>query len=301
MIINILSGVNFCYNLCMKLNTKRLRAFAYVYYKSLTSFSYYRDVIKTGFKFSVKYFLLLTLAVSLISAIKTIVTVVPEMNKGLERIANGAKSFYPDDLVFTIKNGEWSVNRSEPFIVALPQSDDTQQSSDSPKNLIVFYNSGTIEDLKNLDTMVLVNKVNVLYRDEEGFQGYPIKDLPDSRFDKTEFNKLSTAFVSVIRALPVLFIIMAFVFILLFNLINYSLNFLWVGLLVMLASLILGLKFDYKTSVKIAVHSATLAITLDVLAGVIGYDIPVMFWFPLLNILIAVLVLTNMKKAVKTD
>jgi hypothetical protein len=284
----------------MKTITKKLRAFGYVYFKSLTSFSYYRDILKTNFKFSVKYFLFVALATTLIFTIKTAVTVVPGISAKMNGFMASTKNFYPDDLVFTIKNGEWSVNRPEPFIVALPQTDEVEQATETPKNIIVFYNTGTIEDLKTLDTMVLVNKVNVLYRDGEGIGGYPIKSLPDSRFDRTEFDEISTFFNLILRSLPVLFVLGTFVVVLLGNVVGRAFYFVWIGLLVWLASMISGQKLDYKNSVKIAVHSATLSITVEMLLELFNQTLPIMFWFSLTNLFFAVLVLVNMKKANNT-
>lgn len=281
----------------MKTITKKLKAFGYVYYKSLTSFSYYRDILKTNFKFSVKYFLFVAVAVTLITTIKAAITLVPDMTQKMGGFVTSIKNFYPDDLVFTIKNGEWSVNRPEPFIVALPQTEEVKQATTTPKNIIVFYNTGTIEDLQTLDTMVLVNKVNVLYRDGEGIGGYPIKSLPDSRLDKAEVTRLIGPFNSALRALPILFIFGIAFFMLFGNIVGRAIYFAWIGFLVWLGTQITGLKFDYKNSVKIAVHSATLSITIELLLGLFDQTLPIMFWFSLTNLFFAVLVLVNMKKA----
>jgi hypothetical protein len=281
----------------MKTIIKKLKAFGYVYYKSLTSFSYYRDILKTRFKFSVKYFLFLAVVITLITTIKTAITMVPDISKKMGGFVTSIKNFYPNDLVFTIKNGEWSVNRPEPFVVALPQTEEVKQATTTPKNIIVFYNTGTIEDLKTLDTMVLVNKVNVLYRDGEGIGGYPIKNLPDSRFDKSEANKIVASFDSIVRVLPVLFVIGMIFVLLLCNIVGRAFYFAWIGFLVWLITRLTGQKFDYKNSVKIAVHSATLSITVAVLLEIFSVTLPIALWFSLTNLLFAVLVLVNMKKS----
>ena len=297
MIIDILIGVNFCYNQGMK----KIKAFGYVFYRSLTNFSYYKDVIKTNFSFSVKYFLFLMLVASVIASVKISVTVVPDMIKGLQKVVTDAKSFYPNDLVFTIKDGEWNVNMPEPLVVPFPIVQDSPESTGTPKNLIVFWKNGTIDDLKKLDTLALVNKVNVLYKDGERITGYPIKNLPDSRFDRNDFAKAVKSFDTILSVLPVLFVLGALVFTFLGNTIFRIIYFSWFGLLTWLVAKTMGTDLGYKNSLKIAIHASTLPVLISLVVGLLGFTLPIPLWFALTNLLVATLVISNLKKADKSQ
>lgn len=280
---------------------KKLKAFIYVYYKSLTNFPYYRDVLKTNFSFSIKYFVFLIFFVSLISSVKMAFNLVPEITNNFGTAFSNLKSFFPDDLTLTIKGGEWEINKPEPLIIPLQFAEKTPESSETPKNLIVLYKNGTIDDLKNMDTLVLVNKVNVLYREGEGWRGYPIKNLPDSTVGKSEFESTMKSVESMLRMLPTLFVIGAFIFTLIGNLVVRSFYFAWLGLLVWLIAKATGNDSGYKNALKIAMHSATLPITIGLLFELVGLVIPIPLWFSMINILIATLVLLNMKKVEKNE
>jgi hypothetical protein len=276
---------------------KKIKAFIYVYTRSLTNFAYYRDVLKTGFGFSVKYYLFLALLASVITSIAVSIRVIPETSRTFGSLIYNARNAFPDDLVFTIKNGEWSINRPEPFIVPMPKfgNEGETQDTQTPKNLVVFYNNGTIEDLKNLDTLVVFNKVNVIYRENNKISVMPIKDLPDNVINKAEFDKFVSAFASILRLLPLLIVLVLFLAILAGNIIFRAFYFAWFSLFVWLASKIVGVKLGYNESARIAIHSATLPLTLGTLFGALGVN-PFPFWFGLLNLLFALFVLRDMSK-----
>lgn len=279
---------------------KKIKAFTYVYTKSLTSLAYYRDILKTSFSFSVKYYLFLALVASIITSLAYSVKIIPKTSKALGNVVNSARNTFPDDLVFTIKNGGWSINRPEPFIVPMPKFGGEGTDMGAPKNLVVFYNNGTIEDLNNLDTLIIFNKVNVLYKEGNTIRVMPIKDLPDNVINKAEFDKLVTGLASLFRLLPLLIVLLIFLVVLATNIIFRAIYFAWFSLLVWLASTIIGVKFGYTESVKVAVHSATLPLTLGTLFSIFDFS-PFFSWFGLLNLLFAVFVLMNMKKFNKSQ
>ena len=279
---------------------KKIKAFIYVYTKSLTSFPYYRDILKTGFGFSVKYYLFLALLASIVTSFAISIRMVPETSKVFGNLINSARAAFPDDLVFTIKDSKWSINRPEPFIVPLPKFDGEEEDAKAPKNLAVFYNNGTIEDLENMDTLVLLNNVNILYREENKISVVPIKDLPDTVINKAEFDKFVAIFASILRLLPLLMILVTFLAVLAANIIFRAFYFVWFSLFVWLASAIVGTKLGYNESVRVAIHSATLPVTLGTLFSIVGFT-PFPFWFAVLNMLFAVFVLVSMGKFNKSQ
>ncbi len=281
---------------------RKIKAFIYVYTKSLTNFAYYRDVLKTGFSFSVKYYLFLALLASIITSIAISVRVIPETSRTFGSLISNARNAFPDDLVFTIKSGEWSINRPEPFIVPMPNFGNAgeAQNVQTPKNLVVFYNNGTIEDLKNLDTLIIFNKVNVIYRDNDKISVMPLKDLPDNVVNKAEFDKFVATFASILKLLPLLIVFVTFLAVLAGSIIFRAFYFAWFSLFVWLASKIGGVKLSYNESVRVAIHSATLPLTLGTLFSIFGFS-AFLFWFGLLNLLFALFVLRDMGKFNKSQ
>ena len=60
----------------------KIKAFGYIYYKSITSIKYYRDVLKAEFSFSFKYFATIAVIASLIITAVASVEIYPEVTKG---------------------------------------------------------------------------------------------------------------------------------------------------------------------------------------------------------------------------
>ena len=295
---------------------KKIRAFIYVFWKSISSVSYYKDVVKTNFMFSVKYLVVLTLFASLITTVIGAAIEIPKISREFRTFVQSAKNSYPDDLVFSIKNGEWSVNRPEPFIIAMPKdlensvatdkadgenNDGTDlNSQETPKNLVVFYGDGTIDDLKNLDTMAVVNRTNVIYRDSEKISVYPIKNLPDSKVDKAEFSKFVSKAESIAGVVGGFLIVVVVLFVFAGSLFAKSVYFLATGFVVWLINLAASTKLNFKNAIQVAIHTSTIPVIIETLAAIFRVRIPLGMWFILLNILLATVVLSYFAKNKKS-
>src|SRR5690349_6861402 len=136
----------------------KLKAFAHIYWKSISSPKYYKEMLKTNLKFSLKYFVTLGVFAALITTIGASIVAVPTVKKGISDIATSVKNSYPQDLILTSNNNAWTVNKPEPYSVPFPVTE--SNSKDTPKNLIVLYHNGTVDDIKALDTLILVNEKN---------------------------------------------------------------------------------------------------------------------------------------------
>src|SRR3989344_246398 len=147
----------------------KLKAFFYVFFKSLTSPAYYKDIVASKFSLSLKYFLILAFLSSVVITVSSSSELI-----GLETTANkfidSVRDHFPSDLIVTVKAGELSTNKTEPVI--FPLNIDVKKSQVQnvkiPLNALVVDVNGTIDDLDKYQTIVLVNKSNLIVKDEQG-------------------------------------------------------------------------------------------------------------------------------------
>lgn len=272
---------------------KKIRAFFYVFIKSITSPVYYRDVIKTNMAFSLKYYGILALLASLITASALSVQTIPEMNKTISELVTQAKSAFPVDLKFTSNNNEWNVNRPMPFIVPMPE--DTESAEDTPKNLIVFDKEGTIEDLDRYETLIIVNKTNLITRDSQGVRAYPLKELPNGEIGKAQFDGFIDQLAKFAKVLPYIVFAAIFLGMIFYYLVLRAGYLLLIAVLVLLMSRINKTNLDFTNSFKVGLHAMTLPVVLGTVFVSTGTDFPVSSWFIILNTILAGIALFAIK------
>jgi len=274
---------------------RKIKAFIYVFKKSCTSPIYYRDLIRTNVGFSIKYLLFLIFFISLIFSIRLGFTI-PNLKNTLDNVLLNVSKSVPDDFVLKIKDGKWELNKPDPFYIPIPEEMKRYESKEDIntgiENSVVFYRNGVIEDLENMKTLVLVNDVNVIYRDTEGIRAYPVENMPDSEINKEGISKYidnAKIYVTVflIAIVPVALII-SFILISIYCLFYFPA----VSLLFLFIATIVKNKISYKESFQITAHTSTIPLILYVLYVLSGINIGYFMLLVLfLNLLISVYVL----------
>lgn len=274
---------------------KKLKAFFHVYKNSVFSPTYYKELLETNINFSIKYYLALVLFASiLISTFETIV-VTPQARYALDNFTSQSKSYFPEDLIIEIKDGDWTINKEQPFVIPMP---DVQNES-LPKNALVFYKEGTINDLEVFDTVVLVNSVNIIMKDSSGVQVRSLEGIPDTVVDRFAFENLTNFVSNVSNVLP-LFIFVSTLFGLMIYYIFFRLTYSFgVGLVLYLLSFLVkdnSHPLDYIKSFRIALHTMTLPITIQVLLSLTRSSFTIPMWFFIINTLFGVYILFEFNK-----
>lgn len=275
----------------------KLKAFFYSFYKSLSSLNYYKDVVLAPLSFSVKYFFMLTILVSIgISGVTTILAF-PKIQKGINTFVNTASSYYPDDLIITSKSGQVSINKPEPYIVPFPKSDtptNELQLKEVPLNLIVFDSNGTLDDMEKYKTLILVNKSNLLVKTQDKIEVRSFKDYPDGTLTKQDVVKTINSVKPFLSFIPVImFVAVLFVTLLYYSGIKFVLL-LPVALLLMLAGNIKKLQMPFSKYLQIALHTFTLPLMVELISMIAKYPIKLPLWFFILNLLFGILVVSKL-------
>lgn len=253
---------------------KKIKAFFYILTKSATSPAYYRDVVTTSLGFSIKYFLMLALVISLISGIISLVITLPKINQTFGNITEDVKNLYPRDLVVKVQDGQMSINQPEPYFIKFPGSEefnsdlvktDETEKAEMPENLLVFDAAGTLDSLDTYKTLILINKTNILTKNpnSEKIEAYPLKDLPNGEFSKDTFAKLMDKLQVFVRLIPYLYFAIISVFLFLYNFVYRFLYALIVGVMLWILGAMLNTQLTYTKNLKIALHALTLPMIIE--------------------------------------
>lgn len=262
--------------------------------KSIYSPEFYRDLRSKPLSFSIKYFYMLALALSLVITAVFSFTLVPTLNSLLKNIGPAVDAYFPDELVVTIRGGEVSVNVPEPYFLPIPAVLENIPVSDAgsagrlPKNLVVIDTKNEFSEaaFAEYDTLVLIMKKSVAFSDREGIRIEPLRDIPDYTIDKALLQKFASKTGSFLKyAAPILVFV---IFIIAMAIFTFHLVYLFLAaLLVWLVMKARGASAGYKKAYQVGVHAMTLGFLLNALLVVVFLprpNVPFLFTVVLLAV-----------------
>lgn len=271
---------------------QRIKAALHVYTKSLVSVKYYREIISTDLRFSLKYYVVLAVLFTLVNSLFSTIQVLPKLQKGIDDALEYALDLYEDDLVITINDGILSVNKDGPYIVPFVGV----AGATVAKNLIVFDSEAGLDDLKDTyETLLLVNGTNILMQGPSKVEVFPIKDFPNAEITKDSFVSLVTQIRSFTKFVPYV-VGVAFVLSMLFYYLVFRLIYLVVvAVLLWVVGSLRGLSLDFSKYYKVALHTMSLPLTVGLLNSVFMSSFYFPYWFFLLNAIFGILVVMSLE------
>jgi len=280
---------------------RRLKAFWYVYKRSLIDVDYYKDLIKVKVEFSLKYFFVLAATAALITTVRLTVPAIPRVQNTLNNLLNEFAVIYPDDLVITTQDGIWKINKHEPYAIPTPPILQIE-GAELPMNLIVFDHRGTINDLDEQDTYVVINDVNLIALNSQNrVEAYPLDSLPNGEFTKADVSEFIQSLRVFARYVPLIIISFVLLGTLFYFSIYRMLYLLVISLVLLAAGNLKGMKDGFGTYYKIALHTLTLPLTIEMMFILLGTDVTLPFWFMGINLVFGIAVIYHLvnTKAVK--
>lgn len=266
---------------------KKLKAALYTFYKSLASPHYYKDLLEVNFTFSIKYLSILAIIAFLITTPALLKPLKNDFNKNIDKFMENSTQYFPKDLEIIIKDGEININKEEPYIIPISEYDKGKE--DYPRNLIVIDSKGTINDLDKHDTLILVNKSNILMKESNKIKVYPLENVPNTSITQKDFINTLEKVKPYIKILP--YIIIPLVLII-SGFIYFGSRVLYlfaVAFILWLFAKILGtstkINLNYKKSYQIAIHSMTLPLLIETIADVANFPINTPLWFLIVNLI----------------
>ncbi|MBU0535188.1 MAG: DUF1189 family protein [Patescibacteria group bacterium] len=265
---------------------KKLRTFFHCFYKSIASPKYYLDILKTKPRFTVKYYVVLTLLAALITTLAISVRIFPIAKQDALSFSQQIKNLYPSDLTITLKDGQWTANKPEPVIIPFPKPSGSELGDF--ENLAVFYKKGTVDDLKTYKTLVLVNETNVVVTDPSGtITSRPIKNFKDMEITADSINKFSDM---ILKYTPYFLITILALRSAFFYLIGNISSIFFVGIAVYVFAKSNKKNLKFVEALRIGAHTITIPIVLQVIIESAGFALPSSYWFFALNLILALVV-----------
>lgn len=289
----------------------KLITFFHVFKKSFSSPAYYSDMLKTPFRFSLKffffYFFLYALAGTLflvpkISPLKNYVLYFPSQ---LEKV-------YPNELEIQIVGGEVSTNVEEPFYLPLKDvekvfSGNKVLGTSTPQfaNLLVIDTRAAIEDFEKYRTVALLTKKNLVMYDNKssGYKVTTFKDMPDMKINRQFIQDLLFKLNPIINnianflipGLALLIFLGMFIFLPLLKFF-YLLFF---TLLILLIGKVISQPISYKNGYRIGMHLIIIPTTLFGIFSLFGFNVSFPFLQTIIMTALAIAVLTTIKGSPK--
>lgn len=275
---------------------KKIKAFLYVFKQSISSFSYYKDILNTNFAFSIKYLAILSIFAAITTSIGITSLEMPKITKFIEEKKPEIINIYPDNLELSSNNNEWSINQPQPYTIKMPNLLKDEEVK-TPENLIVFDQNGTLNDFEKLNTLVLVNKTNLLVKTEEKIEVTPLQDIPNGTFNKQSYieniNKVTTMTKYIPAVMILAITVGGFFYFFVFRLLYLT----FVAMALVVVNMFIKPDVEFKDLYRIALHSMTIPLIIEVLFIILGIFVTIP-WFLITNIILGSLVIA---KALKID
>lgn len=240
----------------------KTKTFFYVIRRSLFDYEYLMSTLDASFGFSMKYLLSLIFVSSLILNIPTVI----EANKGLGNIFEVVEyellGVFEDGLEIKVNNGEMLINQEEPYTIPI-KTESIEMQESGIDNLVVFDSEGTIDDVWEYRTLMLVNDKNIIVRKEEGrIESIQISDLENVVIDRSTATSIISEIAKILPWLRVMMAIVIFATIFLVLSIFSAIAIIFGSITALGVGLLLKKNLSFGEHVKLSMHSITFSFVL---------------------------------------
>ncbi|OGZ26978.1 MAG: hypothetical protein A2365_02630 [Candidatus Nealsonbacteria bacterium RIFOXYB1_FULL_40_15] len=264
--------------------------------KSIYGPDYYREVLTKPFSYSLKYFALFSLLISVLLTAFYSITYIPKAASFLEKAGSGIQDYYPEELEIRIEDGQASSNVKEPYFLKTPSQ---WKGGQEIKNLLVIDTESefSIAKFYEYGTFCLLSKNQLACLNDNGaVEITHLREFGNLTVNKQVVNSFLDKFGSLTKFVYPAMVVGLFIgmFFLTFAV---KVVYLLIGaFLVWLASWINKANAGYKKSYQLGFHLMTFPIIIASLIRVISHftympHIPFLF-----SILLFIFALANIRK-----
>jgi hypothetical protein len=268
------------YLLMINLKMKKVKAFFYIFFKSLIpNYSYYTKILKIRFLFSFKYFVSLIVFLNFLLGVSLLYRYSPQKINFWLKSVDSALANFPSDLNIFIDKGYLISSYNRPYFFWL------RDEKERLKLVFVIDESASEEKINQYQTKALLTKTDLFIK-EAG----KVKKIPLSSFNQIIFNKETSKIIRqrlfFIEKFFYIFYFFIFLFILVSTfLFSFLINLFYLFIASLLVFVLLKLKpekkYHFKKVFQISFHAATLPLFLDYLSFSFPYFLPVRVHLPI--------------------
>ncbi len=234
---------------------------------SFYSPSFYQEIMHQSFWKAFRYYLFLSLVLTLIGVISLLQTIGQKIPSTVQSVVTQAVDFYPQELVINITDGQVSTNVEEPYFVSLPAS---EYKAGQPNNLVVIDTKTPFSSTQfnQYQTIAWLTKDGLFYlnSDKGEIRGMDLSKVNDFTINKNLVQELSSKFSPWLKLLgPILLFFAGLGLYLSFSFrLIYLLLF---TLIVWVTMIIVKRRLSYPQLYKVGLYALTPGLILDQLIG----------------------------------
>lgn len=277
---------------------KKVKAFLYIFIKSLIpQKKYYKQLVKTPFKFSLKYFSVLIILLNFIFSIYLVNSYSYQKIYNFINKLKKSLATYPSDLSIFIKKNNLFTNNNRPYFLWLKENEKERLV------LSVIENTDK-QTVDNLHSIIILTKEKIIIKNPNNYQlisTFDINEIPELIIDKKSVEQINNFLQSLLTNLRWYYSLATLMIILILPLISFTV----LNLYLLIASFLVysyfkffrRRHFHFKKVFQISFHAITFPIVLEYLTFVspinfFGSRVSLFispFIFPLLLLLIFIL------------
>lgn len=252
---------------------------------------FYRELLSRPLSYSLKYFFLLGVLLTLINTIIVSFDLIPSAGAFFSSVGPKVLQYYPDDLTITIKNGHASANVQEPYFLAMPvelkSNEPAVASSTPPENFLVIdtKNPFSVDQFRADKTILLLTYDSFVYEKNGGITIQPLDRIGDWTIDKGGIKSFLDKINPYLRYLPWIFTLIFFI--------GYYIGFMFHLVYFLLFALVVWViarigksKLTYGKSYRVAIHAATLSLILSYLVLPVIPRLSIPFLFTIIALIV---------------
>lgn len=165
----------------------KIKVFFKTFWKSISSPSYYKELISTDFSFTLKYLFSLLFLISLVGGIifsARVIYYLPEIPDFIAQVKSTIKIFYPPELVVIITDGKVETNVNEPYFIDFPVG-----FGGAEEHFMAIDTKSDFESFEKYNTAVLITRDTIYYLDDPGYKVVPINQQTNYTFNKDVYDQ----------------------------------------------------------------------------------------------------------------
>lgn len=279
---------------------KKLTTFYHAFWGSISSLTYYHDVVKAPFTFSLKYFWFFSLSFGFILTAILSTVIIPPVNAFVTRFEKRALNLYPADLVLTIKDGQLSTNVAEPLRFPLPvelfMETPGAVTDQEQQYLLTIDTKATIDDYAKSQSIVFINRDHIVIPNSDSYRLYPIADINDMVITKAAADAFLQKLFPLLHILPFLIVAGLFMVLSIILPISRLLSLLVLSVILLVFARLLKLPLSYTKIYQIGLHGLTLPTLIQVIMISLHLESPIPFFNSILFILYTLVILAELRK-----
>jgi hypothetical protein len=281
----------------------KLKTFSRTFVKSLTSPSYYKDILKAKPSFSFKYLIFLLLIINLVLGVRFAVSafnLLPQIDPFLKEAKVVITDLYPEKLIVTIRKAKITTNVKEPYFIGFPEKVGTFGSY---KYLLTIDTKGKVDDYVKDASLFLLTSENLVVPDEnETYKVIPLSEelarVPDgTKFARAQWDEMIKlidpylAKVSGIAEAGLIVLSILLPFVMTASSLVWKLVYLLVWALPLwLLAKILKKKLSYGETYRLSMHGLTLPLLIGFGLTLLGLYLPFVYTIAFVVWMVIVLV-----------